>query len=179
MTRRTELRVGRNGVRFVGLVELLGEVRCRTRLEVLLALARSPSSVSALAERLDLEVSHVSHLLGELESAGLVGHVREAQRCVYSLGPMLAVAFEREGSAHQSARLTLTADTGSTLTLAISEDELAALERRTENSASGADRSASSTEIKPATPSSTITSVASPAPLGSVPIEPHSASGPG
>ncbi|MFN0133902.1 MAG: ArsR family transcriptional regulator [Phycisphaerales bacterium] len=176
---RTESSTGKRGIRFVGLVELIGEVRCRTRLEVLIALARSPSSVSALAERLELEISHVSHMLGELESAGLVGHIRVAQRCVYSIGPMLVVAFEGEAGKRQSATLTLTGDTGSAVTLWVSPDELEALERRTGALVPRRDPSTQSAEIKPATLSDTITPAAGPVPPGNAPIEPHSASGPG
>jgi DNA-binding transcriptional ArsR family regulator len=60
-------------------------------LELLLALAGGPCSVSDLASRLELEISAISQRLGRLREAGLVGFERKGHRRLYALTGTLAI----------------------------------------------------------------------------------------
>jgi DNA-binding transcriptional ArsR family regulator len=66
-------------------LELLGVLASPARIELLGQLSASPQDVSSLAEKLDLEIDHVSHHLAKLRDRGLVTFMRDGKRHIYEL----------------------------------------------------------------------------------------------
>jgi DNA-binding transcriptional ArsR family regulator len=64
---------------------ILGVLSHETRLNLVLALAQGPASVSELCEHLGLEQSNASHHLGILRNTGLVLDERDGQFVIYRL----------------------------------------------------------------------------------------------
>jgi DNA-binding transcriptional ArsR family regulator len=62
---------------------ILGVLSHETRLNLVLALAQGPASVSDLCEHLGLEQSNASHHLGILRNTGLVTDERDGQFVIY------------------------------------------------------------------------------------------------
>jgi DNA-binding transcriptional ArsR family regulator len=62
---------------------ILGVLSHETRLNLVLALAQAPASVSELCEHLGLEQSNASHHLGILRTTGLVTDERDGQFVIY------------------------------------------------------------------------------------------------
>lgn len=95
----------------------------RVCLEILIAVARVPRDVTALAARLDLALPHVSRNLGDLSAAGLVQAQRNGRQKVYHPGPALSTRFTGDG-----ALFRITDEEGSAAELRLSVVLLAALE---------------------------------------------------
>ena len=64
---------------------ILGVLSHETRLNLVLALAQGPASVSDLCDHLELEQSNASHHLGILRATGLVSDERNGQFMIYRL----------------------------------------------------------------------------------------------
>ncbi|MBA3346734.1 MAG: winged helix-turn-helix transcriptional regulator [Gemmatimonadales bacterium] len=64
---------------------ILGVLSQDTRLNLVLALAQAPASVSELCEHLGLPQSNISHHLGILRNTGLVIDEREGQFVIYRI----------------------------------------------------------------------------------------------
>jgi DNA-binding transcriptional ArsR family regulator len=64
---------------------ILGVLSHETRLNLVLALAQGPASVSELCDHLGLEQSNASHHLGILRATGLVSDERDGQFVIYRL----------------------------------------------------------------------------------------------
>ncbi len=64
---------------------ILGVLSHETRLNLVLALAQGPATVSELCEHIQLEQSNASHHLGILRNTGLVTDERDGQFVVYRL----------------------------------------------------------------------------------------------
>jgi DNA-binding transcriptional ArsR family regulator len=64
---------------------VLGILSHETRLNLVLALAQGPASVSALCEHLGLSQSNASHHLSILRNTGLVSDERDGQFVIYRL----------------------------------------------------------------------------------------------
>jgi DNA-binding transcriptional ArsR family regulator len=62
---------------------ILGVLSHETRLNLVLALAQGPASVSELCDHLGLEQSNASHHLGILRNTGLVSDERDGQFVIY------------------------------------------------------------------------------------------------
>jgi DNA-binding transcriptional ArsR family regulator len=97
---------------FVSVFDLPAICTCRVRLELLLALAARPSVVTALARTRQLDLSHVSHHLHALASAGLVEYTQHGQGRVYRTTSRTAIVSEPD-----RVYLTVTGDDGSSLRL--------------------------------------------------------------
>ena len=64
---------------------ILGVLSHETRLNLVLALAQGPASVSDLCDHLELEQSNARHHLGILRATGLVSDERDGQFVIYRL----------------------------------------------------------------------------------------------
>jgi DNA-binding transcriptional ArsR family regulator len=64
---------------------ILGVLSHETRLNLVLALAQGPASVTDLCEHLNLEQSNASHHLGILRNTGLVTDERDGKYVIYRL----------------------------------------------------------------------------------------------
>ena len=77
----------------VGLFRMLSD---RTRLSIIMILAKGERNVSSLCEELALPQPTVSHHLGLLRSENLISHRREGKQVIYGLNDQIeALADER------------------------------------------------------------------------------------
>lgn len=76
----------------------LAEIQaCPVRFEILVNIAKAPVHVSALTDRLELDIESVSFHLAKLATAGLVVYVRQGRFHIYSLGPAATASFTEQG----------------------------------------------------------------------------------
>jgi len=104
-------RAGVVGAQRQGLADLICLCGAPARLEILLALAETPSEVGTLAGVLAHDITQISHQLRPLRDAGLVKAARHGCRVMYSLD-YGAVETEESG---QAITLTVRALDGSTV----------------------------------------------------------------
>src|SRR4051794_37650877 len=81
---------------YVSALDLPGVCNCRVRLELLIALSEAPREVTGLARARELDISHVSHHLHALASAGLIEYSQRGHERLYRLTEKAQV--RREGS---------------------------------------------------------------------------------
>lgn len=70
---------------------LMSLIMSSIRIEILLCLAEGPADVTALALATGREMSHLSHQLAGMLSAGLVTATRSKKRRNYQLGPSISI----------------------------------------------------------------------------------------
>lgn len=109
---------------FITLYDLAALLAPRARFEMLVNIAWMPVHVSALAERLELDIVAISICLGKFAAADLVKCVHEGRFHVYSLGPAATAVFSDQG-----LKLAVRSDAGSALQWSLTPPELAELLR--------------------------------------------------
>jgi len=86
MSKRRSSAPGGLSLSLAPMPDVLKVVADRTRLEILMILARGTKDVTLLTDDLDLGISTVSRHLGILEAFSLVEHEEDGTRHVYGLG---------------------------------------------------------------------------------------------
>lgn len=109
---------------FITLFDLAVLLAPRARFEILINIAWMPINVSALAERLDLDIVTISICLGKFAVAGLVSCVHDGRYHIYSLGPAATAVFSEQGLV-----LTARSDDGQSIQWSLNSRQLAELLR--------------------------------------------------
>ncbi len=82
---------------FITVYDLGVLVAPREHLEILVNIAWMPIHVSALADRLEVDIPHISICLAKFLTASLVTFVQERRFHIYSLGPAAEARFDDDG----------------------------------------------------------------------------------
>ena len=79
-------------------MEIIAALQNQTRLEILTALSEARSTVTQLADQLDLDASTVSHALQKLRKHNLVQYHVLSRTHIYQLSPRVRMESDKDGA---------------------------------------------------------------------------------